>query len=132
MTAREIEDGKAAFQHDDLMDYGSFYGVGSYVGENYIAKYLVRLGWLTENNIARMHFGKSFSGLDTEDQAAARAAMRRELKSVDLNAREARLPTALAAAVATVQSEITQQLLHSDFVKGRSEEHTSELQSRGH
>jgi nitric oxide reductase subunit B len=118
MTAQDVADGKAAFQRADLMDYGSLYGMGSYFGEDYTAKYLVRLGQATEDNIARARFGKPLSGLDAEDRAAARAAMQKELQGVDLTAREVRLPAALAAAVASLQSEITQQLTHSDFIRG--------------
>ncbi len=43
MTAGDIVAGKGAFQRADLMDYGSIYGMGSYFGEDYTAKCLVRL-----------------------------------------------------------------------------------------
>jgi nitric oxide reductase subunit B len=118
MTAKDIEDGKAAFQRADLMDYGSIYGMGSYFGEDYTAKYLVRLGELAEDNIAQARFGKPFAGLPAEQRAAARTEMQRALQGVDLTARELRLPAILAAAVASLQQEISQQLVHSDFIKG--------------
>src|SRR5262245_23391350 len=41
---QDIVQGKAGFQKADLMDYGSIYGMGSYLGENYTAQYLVELG----------------------------------------------------------------------------------------
>lgn len=51
MTQDDIVSGKAGFQRADLMDYGSLYGMGSYFGEDYTAKYLVRLGRLTEDEM---------------------------------------------------------------------------------
>ena len=42
MTEDDVVAGKAGFQRADLMDYGSLYGMGSYFGEDYTAKYLVR------------------------------------------------------------------------------------------
>ena len=35
------------------MDYGSFYGMGSYFGEDYTAANLVRLANLTQDNLAK-------------------------------------------------------------------------------
>jgi nitric oxide reductase subunit B len=83
MTAQDIEDGKASFQRADLMDYGSIYGVGSYFGEDYTAEYLLRLGQVTQENIAQARFGKPFAALGEEEQSAVQAAMQRELKRVD-------------------------------------------------
>jgi nitric oxide reductase subunit B len=118
MTAQDIADGKASFQRADLMDYGSIYGMGSYFGEDYTAEYVVRLGQLTRDNIARARFGKPFTALDGADQAAATTAMQGALRSVDLTAEAVRLPAALAGAMATVKAEISQQLQHQDFIKG--------------
>src|SRR5665213_1480817 len=75
MTNADIVAGKAGFQRADLMDYGSLYGMGSYFGEDYTAKYLVRLGRLTEEEIAQQRFGKSFANLTEGDQYVVRKAM---------------------------------------------------------
>src|ERR1700680_2935498 len=58
MSAGDIQAGKAGFQKADLMDYGSLYGMGSYFGEDYTATYLVRLGTVTQENIARTNGAK--------------------------------------------------------------------------
>jgi nitric oxide reductase subunit B len=121
MTAPDIAAGKAAFQRADLMDYGSIYGMGSYFGEDYTAEYLLRLGQVTEANIAQARFGKPLAALADEDRAAVRAEMQRDLKGVDLAAGNVSLPAALAAAVATLKTEIAQQLRHQDFIKGWTE-----------
>ena len=54
MSAADIQAGKSGFQKADLMDYGSLYGMGSYFGPNSAAQYLVKLGQLTEGNIAEV------------------------------------------------------------------------------
>jgi len=118
MTSQDIVDGKASFQRADLMDYGSIYGMGSYFGEDYTAKYLVELGQLTEDTIARQRFGKPFAALDAEDQMAAQAAMQRALKGVDLTQADARIAAPVAAAIKTLRTQIAQQLLRQDFAAG--------------
>ncbi len=121
MTSRDIEDGKAFFQRADLMDYGSIYGMGSYFGEDYTAEYLLRLGQVTEENVAQERFGKPFAALGEEDQRAVQSAMRRQLKGIDLSSDDARLSPAVAGAIKTLQTEITRQLIHHDFIKGWTE-----------
>src|SRR5215471_15765334 len=64
MSAADIQDGKASFQQADLMDYGSIYGMGSYFGEDYTAEYLVRLGVITADHVAKARYGEPFSALD--------------------------------------------------------------------
>ncbi|MDE2167272.1 MAG: cbb3-type cytochrome c oxidase subunit I [Alphaproteobacteria bacterium] len=121
MTAQAIVDGKASFQRADLMDYGSIYGMGSYFGEDYTAKYLVQLGQLTENAIAEQRFGKPLSALGGDDQHAVQAAMQRQLQGIDLSSTEAHVTAPVATAIEALQTQIGQQLLHQDFVKGWTE-----------
>ena len=84
MTDDDIVAGKGGFQKADLMDYGSLYGMGSYYGEDYTASTLVRLGTATHNNVALASNGKPFAALAPDQQAAATAAMRRDLQGMDL------------------------------------------------
>src|SRR5689334_18999903 len=107
MTAKDIDDGKASFQRADLMDYGSIYGMGSYFGEDYTAEYLVRLGQLTQDNVAQQRYGKPFVALGPEEQKLAQAAMQAQLKGIDLSLSEAYLPPAVAGTVKTLQTEIS-------------------------
>jgi nitric oxide reductase subunit B len=115
MSADDISDGKASFQQADLMDY--------------TAEYLNRLGAVTADNIARTRFGQAFSALNPEQQAAARAAMQDALKSVDLTRREVTLPPPVAAAFASVKTEIAEQLLHHDLIKGWTQAYSLDQQS---
>jgi nitric oxide reductase subunit B len=129
MTAADIEDGKASFQQADLMDYGSIYGMGSYFGEDYTAEYLVKLGAATADNIAKARYGRPFASLDAEQQAAAKSAMQRALKDIDLTRSEVVLPEPVAAAVAMLKSEIAELLLHHDFIKGWTQAYSLDQQS---
>jgi nitric oxide reductase subunit B len=117
------------FQQADLMDYGSIYGMGSYFGEDYTAEYLNRLGSVTADNIARTRFSQPFSALNPEQQAAARAAMQDALKGVDLTRNEVVLSPPLAAAISSIKTEIAEQLLHHDFIKGWTQAYSLDQQS---
>ncbi|MBV8091966.1 MAG: cbb3-type cytochrome c oxidase subunit I [Acetobacteraceae bacterium] len=105
MTRDDIINGKAGFQKADLMDYGSLYGMGSYYGEDYTAWALLNLGTETREAIARARFGQAFASLNTEQQAAATAAMQAQLRDVDLTAPQVTVPDALAAAIRKLQGE---------------------------
>jgi nitric oxide reductase subunit B len=110
MTDADIIAGKAGFQKADLMDYGSLYGMGSYYGEDYTASALVRIATATRNNISLARGGRAFAASSPENQAAITTAMRAELQTVDLTARDVVLPDALAAAIRAVRSETAQAL----------------------
>ena len=118
LTAADIVAGKAGFQRADLMDYGSLYGMGSYFGEDYTAEYLVKLAALTEGGIAQQRFGKAFSVLGEEEQAAVKKAMQQELQGIDLTQSVVTLPAAVAQAIPTLRDEIGGSLLRQDFAKG--------------
>lgn len=118
MTADDIVAGKSGFQRADLMDYGSLYGMGSYFGEDYTALYLTKLGRLTEDNLARINFGKPFSELSNINQYGIRMEMQEALKHVGLHQKTAILHPALTSAIQSLQTEISQFLLHHDNEKG--------------
>ena len=118
MSSDDIVAGKAGFQKADLMDYGSLYGMGSYFGEDYTADNLVRLGRLTEANLAQARHGAPLASLPADQQAAVRVAMQGELQGLDLSRATVTVPDALATAITTRRAEIIQSLLHHDFAKG--------------
>lgn len=118
MTDADITAGKSGFQRADLMDYGSLYGMGSYFGEDYTASNLVALANLTQANIATAEFGKPYAALRPEQQWLAHARMQSELQGLDLTAKQAVVPPALAGAITTLRGQIGFQLLHDDFAKG--------------
>ena len=106
MTGDDIVAGKGGFQKADLMDYGSIFGMGSYYGEDYTASVLHRLGVLTEEALARHQGAASFAALSPLQQAAVKAEMQRELQAIDLTKVNVVVPGALAAAIATAQTDL--------------------------
>lgn len=129
MSAADIQAGKAGFQKADLMDYGSLYGMGSYFGPDYTAQYLVRLGRLTEEDIARSADKLPFAQLNAERQAGIHAAMQSQLQGVDLTQHEAVIRAALAGAITTLQAEIARHLRQSDFATGWTQAYSLDAQS---
>lgn len=129
MTDNDIVMGKAGFQSADLMDYGSLYGMGSYFGEDYTAKYLVRLGRLTENEIALERFGKTFSALSEGDQYVVRKDMQQSLQQIDLSSNRPTLTDAVSKSIIQLQAEISQFLINHDFERGYTKAYSLDNQS---
>jgi nitric oxide reductase subunit B len=129
MTESDIVAGKAGFQRADLMDYGSLYGMGSSFGEDYTAKYLVRLGRITEEEIAQQRFGKSFVNLSEGDQYVVRKNMQQSLQQLNLSGNTSTLSQPITKAVMQLQTEISQSLLKHDFEKGYTRAYSLDDQS---
>lgn len=129
MTQSDIVQGKAGFQRADLMDYGSLYGMGSYFGEDYTAKYLVRLGRLTENEMALTRFGKNFSDLSEGDQYVVRKAMQQSLQQIDLSSNRVILTAEISKSISQLQTEISQFLIQHDFERGYTKAYSLDNQS---
>ncbi|ARG97532.1 nitric-oxide reductase large subunit [Legionella micdadei] len=129
MTSDDIIAGKAGFQRADLMDYGSLYGMGSYFGEDYTAKYLVRLGQLTEEEIGQQRFGQSFINLSEEEQYISRKTMQQALQQINLSQQTTVLPDPVATAIFKLQSEISQSLLNHNLETGWTKAYSLDAQS---
>ena len=124
LTAADIVAGKASFQHADLMDYGSLYGMGSYFGEDYTASNLVKLAALTEDALAAERFGKPFAALTSGDRYEIKTTMQHDLQGIDLTQSLVTLPAAVATAIGYLRVGITDSLLHSDYAKGWTRAHS--------
>ncbi|MHB1870259.1 MAG: nitric-oxide reductase large subunit [Steroidobacteraceae bacterium] len=124
LTAADIVAGKAGFQHADLMDYGSLYGMGSYFGEDYTASDLVKLAALTEDALATERFGKPFATLSSGHQYELKTAMQHDLQDIDLTEPVVTLPAAVAQAIGTLRVGIADSLLNSDYAKGWTRAHS--------
>ena len=118
MSEADIVAGKAGFQRADLMDYGSIYGMGSYFGEDYTAKYLVRLGQILEAQLAQKHFSQPLENLSVGNKYEIRLAMQNELKHLDLTQQNLKLSLELSQAIEVLQTEISHDLLNHDFPAG--------------
>ncbi len=118
MTGDDIIAGKGGFQRADLMDYGSLYGMGSYYGEDYTASVLVDLATATRNNLSQARYGKAFSALPADQQAAASAAMRAELQGLDLTQANLVVPDAAASAIVSIRNSLAKNLAVADPATG--------------
>ena len=68
-TGKDIETGQQIFLKYGLMQNGSIWGHGSYLGPDFSAQYLHELSKETRLSIAKQEFGTDFSALDDSKQA---------------------------------------------------------------
>lgn len=129
MTEDDIVAGKGGFQRAALMDYGSLYGMGSYFGEDYTAKYLVRLGRIIEDEIAQQRFGIPFTKLSEGDQYVVRQNMQHALQQINLNRETVIVSQPISKAIQTLQTEIAQSLLNHNFETGWTKAYSLDQQS---
>ncbi len=60
-TGADIQMGQEVFLKYGLMEHGSLWGHGAYLGPDYSAEYLHRLGEVTLDTIAAEKYGKLFA-----------------------------------------------------------------------
>ena len=79
-TGDDIRRGQEVFLRYNLMEHGSLWGHGAYLGPDYSAEYLHRLTEIAEDIIATGEYGKPFARLAAGEQSAVASRMRRALK----------------------------------------------------
>jgi len=79
-TKNNIESGQAVFLKYDLMEHGTLWGHGAYLGPDYTAEYLHKEALITRDVIAGNRFGASYADLSPEQQAAISQALKGQLK----------------------------------------------------
>jgi len=79
-TGADIQKGQEVFLKYGLMEHGSLWGHGAYLGPDYSAEYLHRLSEVTRDTIAAEKYGRLFAQLSPDEQSAASAQARRVLK----------------------------------------------------
>ena len=79
-TGADIQKGQEVFFKYGLMEHGSLWGHGAYLGPDYSAEYLHRLSEVTRDTIAVEKYGRPFAQLSPDDQIVASAQVRRVLK----------------------------------------------------
>ncbi len=117
-TSEDIAAGKGGFQRADLMDYGSLYGMGSYYGEDYTAKYLVELGQKLNEQLAQNLFNTSFDKLTQDQKLITQQHMQATLHGIDLTQSQAILNLPLSNTIQALQQEISKDLLTDNFATG--------------
>ena len=68
-TAADISAGQGVFLRYGLMDNGSIWGHGAYIGPDYSAEALHHMGLDTADALARQQYGKPMAQLDAQQQA---------------------------------------------------------------
>ncbi len=80
-SGEDISDGQAVFLKYGLMDNGSIWGHGAYLGPDYAAEALHRMGEETAEAIARQQYRQPMAALSRPQQAAVQAETAVSLKT---------------------------------------------------
>jgi nitric oxide reductase subunit B len=79
-TGAEIEHGQEVFLKHALMEHGTLWGHGAYLGPDYTAEYLHREVGMARDLLAQSRFGRPFAALSPGDRAEVAEGVRTELK----------------------------------------------------
>jgi nitric oxide reductase subunit B len=80
-TRDEIERGQEVFLQHALMEHGTLWGHGAYLGPDYTAEHLHREVGIARDLLAATRFGKPFAALPPGEQGAVTEGVRSELKA---------------------------------------------------
>ena len=80
-TKQNIDAGQEVFLKYGLMEHGTLWGHGAYLGPDYTADYLHREAEIVQNVIARKKFGNTYADLAPEQKAAVSQELIKELKT---------------------------------------------------
>ena len=80
-TAKDIEGGQATFLRFGLMDHGTIYGHGGYLGPDFTADYLHNMGLQIQAYFAKESYGKAYDSLTDEQKAYVDTRVKNELKT---------------------------------------------------
>jgi nitric oxide reductase subunit B len=79
-TGADVNAGQEVFFKYDLMEHGTLWGHGAYLGPDYSAEYLHRLSEITRDTIAIAKYGEPFVQLSTDQQSVVAAQAIVQLK----------------------------------------------------
>ena len=79
-TREDVERGQEVFLKYGLMEHGTLWGHGAYLGPDYSAEYLHRLAEIARDMEARRRYGRPYAGLDPDEATGLDAAVARLLK----------------------------------------------------
>jgi nitric oxide reductase subunit B len=99
-TREDVERGQEVFLKFGLMEHGSLWGHGAYLGPDYSAEYLHRLAEISRDTLARERRALPFEALDPDAAASVDAAVHRLLKENRYDPRTGRLVFSPAEASA--------------------------------
>src|ERR1035438_5439311 len=119
-TGTDILMGQEVFLKYGLMEHGTLWGHGAYLGPDYSAEYLHRLSEVTRDTIATEKYGKLFAQLSTDQQSVASARTITELKEnrYDPASRTLRLSSGEVAAYRIELGEWSDYFTRKDAAPG--------------
>ena len=79
-TGEDVQQGQEVFLKYALMEHGTLWGHGAYLGPDYSAEYLHRLSEITRDSIAGQRFGKPYGQLEIGPAFEIAESARRALK----------------------------------------------------
>src|ERR1039458_10355546 len=102
-TGADIHMGQEVFLKYGLMEHGTLWGHGAYLGPDYSAEYLHRLSEVTRDTVATEKYSKLFAQLSPDEQSVVSARTITELKEnrYDPTSRTLRLSSGERAAYRT-------------------------------
>jgi nitric oxide reductase subunit B len=80
-SGADIEGGQDVFLKHALMEHGTLWGHGAYLGPDYTAEYLHREVAICRDLLATERFGAPFESLPASEQATVATAVRTDLKT---------------------------------------------------
>jgi nitric oxide reductase subunit B len=119
-TGADIQMGQEVFLKYGLMEHGSLWGHGAYLGPDYSAEYLHRLSEVTLDTIATEKYGKLFAQLSPDEQSVASARTITVLKEnrYEPVSRTLRLSSGEVAAYRTQLPEWSEYFTRKDAAPG--------------
>src|SRR5674476_1218815 len=79
-TGADVQKGQEVFLKHGLMEHGTLWGHGAYLGPDYSAEYLHRLAEIARDALARERHGRPYAELDPDAASGVDAAVHRLLK----------------------------------------------------
>jgi len=119
-TGEQIERGQEVFLKRALMEHGTLWGHGAYLGPDYTAEYLHREVGIARDREATARYGRPFGSLSSAEQAPVAAAVRLELKEnrYDASSDTLTLSPGEAAAGRALRSYWAQYFSRGDLAPG--------------
>jgi nitric oxide reductase subunit B len=119
-TGADIQMGQEVFLKYGLMEHGTLWGHGAYLGPDYSAEYLHRLSEVTRDTIAAEKYGKLFAQLSPDEQSIASARTIAVLKEnrYEPTSRTLRLSSGEVAAYQTQLREWSDYFTRKDAAPG--------------
>jgi nitric oxide reductase subunit B len=116
-TRTDITDGQEVFLKHGLMEHGTLWGHGAYLGPDYTAEHLHREVGLARDSIATQRFGRDYESLSQSERAQVSDAVRAELKVNRFNPADDTLTLTAAQTAATQKLEAYWASYFSDINK---------------